>query len=126
MKSEPTDIDREAAEIFTPAPGMRVRGQPGKWGRVLERDGDHVSIAYEGGFGGRAIEPAASVECIDVDDMATVGAMLAQVDEATGPGDAVDLYFEPGWGWRTAQDMPAGDWRGDALVLTMRELKGNG
>lgn len=121
MKTEPTADDLGAVELFHAAPGMRVLGPGGKWGRVVECDGDTAAISQEGRFGKVVFGPATA---IDIDDPATVGAMLAQVDEATGPGDAVDLYFEPGWGWRTAQSMPAGDERGDALVLTMRKLKG--
>lgn len=84
MKTEPTDTDREAARLFTPAPGMRACS-PYTHGRVagvgIAPDGvTHAALTGEGGF-----EALAEVVAFDTDDPATVGAMLAQL-RAAAPG----------------------------------------
>ena len=77
MKTAPTELDREAATLFTPIPGMRVwidwslphedSWGDGAWLRIVEGQWvDHVAAP-------------------DLDDPATVGCMLAQVASFPGP-----------------------------------------
>ncbi len=135
MKTQPTDIDREAASLFEPAPGMRVayrsifHGRAKmEWCRV--RDGRNCI------YGG--------VDGIDTDDPATVGCMLAQVEERGGGV----IWTQPHWRVSIPDDAPYhgkttatiigrswsvmtidgvvgdGPTEGAALVAVMRKLKG--
>lgn len=153
MKTEPTDLDREAARLFAPAPGMRAlmadAGFCGEW--VIICDVEPGLWAGERGkvcgwrrgsstrFGDawEAFGPCAEVLALDADDDATVGVMLAQVREASGDpygfiapwaADNRDIPVE----WRYSRDPwfpdetcgPAASAPGAALVAAMRALKG--
>lgn len=70
MKTEPTDLDREAARLFLPAPGMRFfthhRHPGGAWYRAVTpvtcmRDDSLPSLR------GRELWPV-DVQAIDIDD----------------------------------------------------------
>lgn len=138
MKTEPTAIDREAATLFAPAPGMRVHAW-GRWVRVATddyglRECDEVVTDAHSSVG---------VDALDTDDPATVGCMLAQVRERVG-----SIWLQPLWRVSIPADAPyhgetmatvtgrvwsvmtstgsAGDGptEGAALVSAMRAIKG--
>ena len=95
MKTEPTDIDREAARLFNPAPGMRViladRLFGGLWARVATASPSLISGCYEAGCDTwDASIPFVQLSAVDTDDPATVGAMLAQLRAAV-PGFGCDM-----------------------------------
>jgi len=71
MKTEPTDIDRAAAQIFMPQHGMVIMHsvEPG-W------QSDRIDDALMEEFGGDLL-PAGNA--IDTDDPGTIGVMYAQV-----------------------------------------------
>ena len=164
MKTEPTDIDREAARLFVPAPGMRVMHHIARitrpashvgpeecdcslaWVRVVmsNRDGTRRSFAIEGNakIGRRAAQIECSVvkatkwlDALDTDDPATVGCMLAQVEDAAGA--RVDMTWDWDWATRSFIEYVA-HWQGDdcigvarrgrtrgaALVAAMKAIKG--
>ena len=123
MKTEPTDIDREAARLFVPAPGMRVwflhDGTPS---RILNGAG---AARWERGGSDFAVETSGplGLDALDTDDPATVGCMLAQVEEAEGLGIPVEVYLStPDW-WTTDCRGHGGPTRGAALVAAMKALK---
>lgn len=131
MKTEPTDIDREAARLFAPAPGMRVWTRHAK-GRLVDHDGKYGTVTGEGSW-----EAMAVVLAIDTDDPATVGCMLAQVMAAdTSDPRVFEAFYHShadtrpptGRGWTvTIGDLHncGIDGRiGAALVDTMAALKG--
>ena len=152
MKTEPTDIDREAATLFTPSPGMQVMHEiahvvrpashKGRevcemrpaWVRIVTaRDaGTCRAFAVEGNatVGRRAYQmeyfvarASMFLQAIDTDDPATVGCMLAQVEEAEGLGIPVEVYLStPDW-WTTDCRGHGGPTRGAALVAAMKALK---
>ena len=130
MKTEPTDIDREAARLFVPAPGMRVwflhDGTPS---RILNGAG---AARWERGGSDFAVETSGplGLDALDTDDPATVGCMLAQVE--TVAGKPIDTWMS------TKGPMPElpyavesgpyvtigrGATRGHALLAAMRGLK---
>ena len=117
MKTEPTAIDREAAQLFSPAGGMRA-------GCGGERNG--VRPVWERLRDGSEATP----DFYDTDDPATVGCMLAQVE--TVAGKPLDTWMS------TKGPMPElpyavesgpyvtigrGATRGHALLAAMRGLK---
>ena len=143
MKTEPTDLDREAAGLFTLAPGGRA------WCRIecaevvlrfLAKDPVTLHAhAYAEGLDMHLTESLAHsfhVAAFDTDDPATVGVMLAQV-EAAVPNAAVTivdrLHSLPGDVERRfmvivecngTQTTATGSTRGAALVAAMRAVKG--
>lgn len=135
MKTEPTDIDREAAGLFTASHGMRV------WRAISPETMSSPSLVIEAEAGpgvGVRTELGWSwfrICAIDTDDPATVGQMLAQV-EALRPGQAVSIVDRlrslPGEDERRfavlvehdgAQTVTTGPTRGAALVEAMKALK---
>jgi hypothetical protein len=128
MKTEPNEVDREAASLFEPAPGMRVAYRSIFHGRVKVewcrvRDGRNCI------YGG--------VDAIDTDDPATVGCMLAQVEDAaegsgvtiadrrlTIPGDQHRRFMVVIDHAEGHQTTATGQTRGAALVAVMRNMKG--
>jgi hypothetical protein len=134
VKTTPTPIDREAAELFSAAPGMRACNADGEWGRFAEADWAGAVLLHRR-FDSMALH-GAHIVAIDADDMPTVGAMLAQV-EAAVPGAAVSiadrLHSLPGHDERRfmvivehngTQTTATGPTRGAALVAARRALKG--
>lgn len=85
MKARPTDLDRKAATLFTPAPGTRAY-VAGAWVRVADADYGYD----EDGQCASDIHSVFPVDAIDTDDPATVGCMLAHVEAATD-GSAVTM-----------------------------------
>lgn len=128
MKTEPTDIDREAAGLFNAAPGMRVVYVSSVNGR-RKLEWCRVRDGANGVYG--------APHALDTDDPATVGCMLAQV-EASAPGLAVSVadrwHNLPGDSDRRFlvlvdhaeghQTTATGPTRGATLVAAMRKLKG--
>lgn len=117
MKTTPTDIDREAARLFTVGRGMTYgRECAGAVGAVV------WNVSH-----GQDVE----ADAIDTDDPATVGVMLAQVEMAYG------ARVDATWRWRlngiaeyvvrieTSATVHAahGPTRSTALVAAMRQLK---
>lgn len=129
MKTEPTDIDREAATLFTPAPGMRTWQAADACTigprRVIEAEAsgaEWIAIRTEGGWSWLP------VCALDTDDPATVGCMLAQVEDAAGTDDVSVEKLRPyGRGFavfiRGSYSHAPGPTRGAALVAAMRALK---
>ena len=128
MKTEPTDIDREAAGLFNAAPGMRVVYVSSVNGR-RKLEWCRVRDGASGVYG--------APDALDTDDPATVGCMLAQVDSLaegcgvtiadrrrTIPGDSERRFMvviDHAEGHQTTATGPS---RGAALVAAMRKLKG--
>ena len=128
MKTEPTALDREAATLFTPAPGMRAIMSDslfgGRWVRIAgcyETSPDTWDAYGKDWWG---------MDALDTDDPATVGCMLAQVE--TVAGKPLDTWMS------TKGPMPElpyavesgpyvtigrGATRGHALLAAMRGLK---
>lgn len=122
MKTEPTDLDREAAELFTFERGMRVL-----W-RTL---GGNVAWGSPDQIG--AGRPLA----IDADDSKTKGIMFAQLEQAAGAELEINRNWagsNPGGARIRFRLGPDGHWPGSvigqgaslgaALVAAMRALKG--
>jgi len=143
MKTTPTDIDREAAILFSPAPGMRAFTcgaiYDGERGRVIAVP-EGLCIALES----LKIEmrdgtaPLMSIIAIDTNDPATVGCMLAQVEQAANHtlsevADNGEDYRRPErrhvvmvWSAREnceRHEAAHGPTRGAALVAAMRKFK---
>jgi hypothetical protein len=126
MKTEPRDIDREAARLFVPAPGMRVwflhYGTPSRIlnGAVIAR---WERVCYD-----FAVETSGllGLDALDTDDPATVGCMLAQVEDAAGKSvEMVRYSFRALTIW-ACDPLGAYGWtRAAALVAAMRALKGD-
>lgn len=99
MKSAPTDLDRDAARFFTPAPGslalyrVGIAG-PDRWLRMCEDMVDSGMYSH----------PMA----LDADDPATAGCMLAQVRDKVGAHAVV-------WQWHRRVD---GDADAFSVILT--------
>lgn len=136
MKTEPTDLDREAARLFVPAPGVRMwcavedRCIPL---RFLGRNPINLNLwAFDEVEVCAVVEVLASmfrVVAIDTDDDATVGVMVAQVEAALEVIDRPRGYLHPwdgGWAMRHGEAIRryAGPTKGAALVAAMRALKG--
>jgi hypothetical protein len=132
MKTEPTDLDREAARLFAHMPGMRVMHSDGGWGRIAEAAWAGAALLHRTGDSMAA--SVAQIAAIDTDDPATVGCMLTQV-EAMRPGQAVTVVDRlrslPGEHGRRfavlvehdgAETVATGPTRGAALVVAMRAL----
>jgi hypothetical protein len=123
MKREPTEIDREAAGLFAPAPGMRAWSR-GACGRII---GDcrvtpfdsTATIVFDGG----GYSAAAIVYAFDTDDPATVGCMLAQVRAVHGWASAFTGLYGGQWVACTPFVAYPGVTEGAALVAAMREAK---
>ena len=127
MKTTPTDLDREASALFVCADGMRAAWSYGSVTAVPPRE----RWAWE-----RVTSDGKEPGALDVDDMPTVGEMLAQVEVAC-PGAAVSIVDRlralPGEtdsrfmvlvehdGTQTATTGPT---RGAALVAARRAMKG--
>ena len=141
MKAEPTDMDREAARLFTAAPGMRViwsdRLYGGLWARISVA-GERVAGCYEVGTGTWDIWSMGmrGLDAIDTDDAATVGAMLTQVEAArpgatvsvidrllTLPNDPVRRFAALVTSEAGVQDVFTRPTRGAALVAAMRAVR---
>ncbi len=133
MKTEATDIDREAASLFDAEPGMRVFHDLCGFGRVLT----HVSDEYYMVHWDKQPGAEARIIAFDTDDPATVGVMLAQIEyEVVGDGVAVTdvMISHPGDAVRSyaigidrlngERDTETGPTRGAALVAVMRKLRG--
>lgn len=134
MKTEPTDLDRDAARLFMPAPGMRVFNADAGWGRLAEAAWAGTTLTHWS-TDSLAVAGHARVDAIDTDDPATVGCMLAQVEQSR-PGFAVTIVDRlvtiPGESDRRfaalvsnadgVQDVSIGPTRGAALVAAMRAL----
>ena len=128
MKTEPTDIDREAALLFVLAPGMRAsysrRGLLG-WGWLIDTDeGLWLFCENWPGFTVDSVD----IDALDTDDPATVGCMLAQVEDAAGTDDVSVEKLRPyGRGFavfiRGSYSHAPGPTKGAALVAAMRALK---
>lgn len=130
MKTQPTALDREAATLFAPAPGMRVMHEiahvvrpashKGRevcemrpaWVRIVTaRDaGTCRAFAVEGNatVGRRACQleygatrASTLLQAIDTDDPATVGCMLAQVRE-----HGSSTWLQPLWRVSIPADAP--------------------
>lgn len=115
MKTDPTDLDREAATLFRPAPGMRAwmprHDAPEFWWRVV---GDwnatwegHEEVVHD--FSHEHGDP---FHAFDTDDPATLGCMLAQVEEAAGA--TADLRTVPARDGKTLHEIAfpgVGTWR---------------
>lgn len=128
MKTEPNEVDREAAQMFTPAPGMRVVYVSSVNGR-RKLEWCRVRDGANGVYG--------APHALDTDDPATAGCMLAQVEAAaegcgvtiadrrcTIPGDGERRFMvviDHAEGHQTTATGPS---RGAALVAAMRKLKG--
>lgn len=142
MKTEPTETDREAARLFVAAPGMRIRAkmhnvEDGFWSRA-SRHSDVGGVFCDA-------EPTVDeckwvrpldVAAIDTDDPATVGCMLAQVEQSrpclavtivdrlvTIPGESDRRFAVLVSTMGGMQDVFPGPTRGAALVAAMRALK---
>lgn len=132
MKTEPTDLDRQAAQLFTAAPGMRVWNSEGGWGRLAEAVWAGAVLAHWT-FDSMA-DHGARIDAIDTDDPPTQGAMLAQVREADGgPMGFIRPHRENPWSgdppefaYSQSDGMARhfGPTTGAALVTAMREIKG--
>lgn len=129
MSPTPTTIDREAARLFTPAPGMAVFDMHGKRARIAEA-----------AWAGRALMHLAAdslpsdvliASAVDTDDPATIGVMLAQVEAASScsvelwhcpddPPEESSVVFIRALGFATWK----GPTHGAALVAAMRAIKG--
>lgn len=134
MKTKPTDLDREAARLFTPAPGMRVFNAYTGWGRLAEAAWAGTTLAHWS-TDSLAVAGHTRVDALDTDDPPTVGAMLAQVEQSR-PGFAVSIIDRlatiPGEPDRRfaalvsnadgVQDVFTGPTRGAALVAAGRAL----
>ena len=91
MKTEPTNIDREAAKFFELAAGMRIFAAA-RWSRIIWDHGDDRGgvVCTEKQSASYDYRNAA-----DTDDPATVGAMVAQL-ERHGAVSVVDrLHLLP-------------------------------
>ncbi len=137
MKTQPTEIDREGVQLFTPAPGMHVayslRGSV-EWGRCIMTEAG-MKLCSEHWTAHTVV--GVSIVAIDTDDMPTCGAMLEQVEAAAGHrcmvacGSDVDRNGPYSWVVRkwTGHDIdrmtttPFGATRGAAMVAAMRALK---
>lgn len=144
MKTTPTDIDREAAQLFVAAPGMRVQVDAQDdalvridWCRVAES-------TWAGGLllhrlsSSQALASCVDIVAIDTDDPATVGCMLAQVEQAANHtlsevADNGDDHRRPErrhavmvWSAHKnceRHEAAHGPTRGAALVAAMRQIR---
>lgn len=127
MKAEPTDVDREAAHLFVPAPGMRVFMARARWletGRIIASDDAEHWVVCESNV---SVLLSTRPDAVDTDDPATVGCMLAQVEDAAGePVEMVRYSFHAYAVWTCNLPGAYGWTRGAALVAAMRVLKGSG
>lgn len=135
MKTEPTDIDREAASLFRLTPGMRAW-----WPVDVEIDDMFFGVPSLARLcNDRLIDPSSETPvAIDTDDPATVGCMLAQVEQAANHtlsevADNGEDHRRPErrhavmvWSARAnceRHEAAHGPTRGAALVAAMRKLK---
>lgn len=83
MKTTPTDLDREAALFFRAVPGVRCLascdGGTRMWSRVVEDTIGGHTVRTENGAAFPAYQ--ATIHALDVEDPATVGVMIAQLQE---------------------------------------------
>lgn len=115
MKTEPTDIDREAAGLFKCVDGMRagwcytsVTSVPPKNRCIWERICSDDKVP----------------DALDTDDPATVGCMLAQVEALAGPVVLIWDAWKDGITHYVVRylDKWSGPTRGAALVAAKRAL----
>jgi len=120
---EPTDLDRDAAQLFNVEPGVRAAldGSPGWW-RLHDAMSGFVAGVW------MADMPTA----IDTDDRATLGVLEGQVLDAIGDRFAHPWHSEEGWTLRLEKPNEALHklkvtvWhpaRGALFVAIMRALK---
>lgn len=139
MKLQPTDIDREAAQLFTVARGVRAWvAEPGADAcacTVLELstpdsewDPGHPRtwVAWEGRGGACGWVRLAYVAALDTDDPATTGVMEAAIIAALGGmPDIWGVHYHCDGGWVVELDDShyCGATKGAALVAAMRTLR---
>jgi len=139
MKLQPTDLDREASQLFKLAPRMRAwfaePGAPECACTVLEIgtpetewDQGHPRawVAWEGLGGACGWVRVAHVTAIDADDPATAGTMESAIIESLGGMPdiwGVHYHCDGGWVVEVNDSHYYGDTKGAALVAAMRELK---
>lgn len=99
MKTTPTETDREAASNFVASPGMRVWWRYKRTKREIVgqvnpdiRDGRPTGMMVVFDRGSSALMCDAEVTAIDTDDPATVGVMLAQVEQLATLDDIMDRW----------------------------------
>lgn len=119
VKARPSELDREAAHLFSPAPGVRAWVH-GAWARGVPSTLDDSTVFLPEGSSYGLIRGAA--EAFDTDDPATVGVMLVQVEQAEGLGLAVEVYSLPGGEFGTSCPGEGGPTRGSALVAAIRQI----
>lgn len=119
IKAQPSELDREAARLFSPAPGVRAWVH-GAWARGVPSTLDDSTVFLPEGSSYGLVRGAA--EAFDADDPATVGCMHAQVEQAEGVG--LEVYSLPGGWFGTSCPGEGGRTRGAALVAAMQHFKG--
>ncbi len=129
MKTEPIETDREAAQLFTPAPGTRAWG--GHFGehrgpvRVLRVEPDGCAIILSEDDEYNPFVFSDGIVAIDTDDPATRGCMIAQV-RATDPFFHVEPLaadeFQIHW-LQTYLNGHVFESEGAALVAAMRAIR---
>jgi hypothetical protein len=138
MKSAPTDIDRQAAELFAAAPRMRawftepgadaractvldVSTLPGEWDPGKPR----LWVAWEAPAGACGWVRAEWLTALDVDDGPTQGAMEADIIAALGGIPdiwGVHYHCDGGWVVELNDSHYYGPTKGAALVAAKRAL----
>lgn len=131
IKAQPGELDREAARLFSPAPGVRAWVH-GAWARGVPSTLDDSTVFLPEGSSYGLVRGAA--EAFDTDDSATVGVMLAQVEAAcskpvdllwrrtcAGCVEYVAEWFDP---VSRRIKTPPGHTRGAALAAAMRQFNG--
>lgn len=140
MKTNPTDIDREAARLFVTAPGMVAWRSINDFcvgpHRVIDVHGDGLHLPAGGPQMQRGGWSWFPVVAFDTDDPATAGVMLAQVEakkhEILSAGDRTPVDVR--WVWSGPhvlgfvvgfedEILGEGPTRGAALVAAMRFVK---
>lgn len=144
MKNEPTDIDREAARLFAVAQGMRVQVSNAQDDALVRVDWCRVAEStWAGGLllhrmsSSQVLASYTDIIAFDTDDPATVGCMLAQVEQAANHtlsevADNGEDHRRPErrhavmvWSARANCERHEADGptRGAALVGAMRQIK---
>lgn len=123
MKTEPTDIDREAARLFRIEVRMRAFTEFAR-GTVINADQMNDGTICVTLVGDGTYEALGRPIAIDTDDPATVGCMLAQVEAAAGPVVLIWDAWKDGMTHYVVRylDKWSGPTRGAALVAAKRAL----